>query len=39
MSTRFGDIEIDQILRNEYRISVLEKVVEGLLNKQRPDAA
>lgn len=39
MSTRFGDIEIDQILRNEYRIGVLEKIVEGLLNDKRPDAA
>lgn len=38
MSTRFGEIEVDQILRNEYRIGVLEKVVEALLNNRSPNA-
>jgi len=38
LSTRFGDIEVDQILRNEYRIGVLEKVVEELLKNTHPNA-
>ncbi|MBO6632834.1 MAG: hypothetical protein JJ936_15020 [Psychroserpens sp.] len=32
MGVRFGEIDSGQILQNEFRISVLEKVVEVLMN-------
>lgn len=31
MVVKFGEINADQIIENEYRISVLERVVEALL--------
>ena len=31
MSIKFGEIDTSQILQNEYRIRVLEKIVQGVL--------
>lgn len=31
MGVRFGEIDVNQILMNEYRIGVLEKVVDWIL--------
>ena len=42
MATRFGDINIDQIIENEFRIGVLERILEFVLNNNptsnRPDS-
>jgi hypothetical protein len=31
MGARFGDIDVNQILENEFRLGVLEKLYDGLL--------
>ena len=38
MAIKFGEIDTSQILQNEFRIMVLEKIVEKLIN-QSPGAA
>ena len=39
MGIKFGEIDANQILENEYRIGVLEAIVEKLANKQNVDDA
>lgn len=35
MGARFGEIEISQILENEYRIGVLESTIEWILSNNQ----
>ena len=39
MGIKFGEIDANQILENEYRIGVLEAMVEKLANGQQVDDA
>lgn len=32
MGIKFGEIDANQILENEYRLGVLERLLEGILN-------